>query len=105
MLVIADAEIIISQTVKLPWGGKFQGIGGLKKFLAALAESVDLTVTVSDSFAAGEQIVVIGRSAGRIHLSGKHFDVRVVHIWTLRNEKIIRFEPLIDTPAMLRALA
>jgi uncharacterized protein len=105
LLSITDPEIVISQTGELPWGGNYQGIDGLKKFLAALSEHTDSSVTVNETFEAGEEVIVIGRSAGRTRAFEIPFDVRVVHVWTLWKEKIVRFQPFIDTPAMLRALS
>jgi uncharacterized protein len=37
--------------------------------------------------------------------SGRFFDVRAVHVWTVIGGSIRRFEAYIDTPAMLATLA
>jgi uncharacterized protein len=104
MLSAVDPQITVSQTDELPWGGNYQGVEGLKNFLAKLLQHTDSKVTVDEYFEAGNQVVAIGRSAGEVRGGQTKFDVRVVHIWTINEGKIIRFEPYIDTPAMLKVL-
>ena len=41
---------------------------------------------------------------GTVLQNEKKFDVSIVHIWTLRKGRLAKFEPFIDTPAMLAAL-
>jgi ketosteroid isomerase-like protein len=39
-----------------------------------------------------------------VNASGASFDVDEVHILTVRDRRVVRFEAHIDTPAMLAAL-
>jgi ketosteroid isomerase-like protein len=39
-----------------------------------------------------------------VRASGNSFELRIVHVWTIGNGKITRFEAYIDTPVMLKAL-
>ena len=101
---VADPDVVISQTDALPWGGEFHGRTGLQEFLAHLLHHVSSTVEVHSSFVSGSQVVVVGDTIGETRMTGTPFKARVVHIWSLRAGKVIRFEPHIDTSEMLRAL-
>lgn len=104
LLAVTDPDVTITQTDALPWGGEYRGAAGLKEFLARLLQHVRSAVEVRECFAAGSQVVVVGRTAGEVRATGASFDVRVVHVWTLHGGKVTRFEPFLDTPIMLRAL-
>jgi ketosteroid isomerase-like protein len=102
---LSDSELVIDQTELLPWGGTYRGLAGLKEFTAKLLGHVDSQVTAEEYVESGERVAVIGRTKGTVRSSGAPFDVRVVHVWTVRDGKAIRFEPNIDTPGMLKVLA
>jgi hypothetical protein len=46
---------------------------------------------------AGNAVIVVGRTCGRMRASGKPFDVSIVHVCRIRDQKIVSFEPHIDT--------
>lgn len=56
------------------------------------------------------EIVISARRADRSHPRGKalangaSFDIPEVHVWELRDGKVVRYRVYIDTPAMLDAL-
>jgi ketosteroid isomerase-like protein len=100
--VAPDFEIY--QTELLPWGGHYQGLAGAQQFFTKLRGNVDSVVEIEDIFPVGGKVVVKGRTCGTALESRKKFDVSIVHIWTLSEGKLIKFEPFIDTPAMLAAL-
>ncbi|MDQ4121468.1 MAG: nuclear transport factor 2 family protein [Acidobacteriota bacterium] len=94
----------IYQTELLPWGGHYQGLTGAQQFFTRLRQNVDSAVEIEEVFPVAEKVVVKGRTRGKVLRNHNKFDVSVVHIWTLRDGKLIKFEPLIDTPSMLAAL-
>lgn len=100
--VAPDAEIY--QTERLPWGGRYRGVEGILAFLGRLAERVESEVSMDALFEAGDRVVQVGRTRGRVRSSGEPFDVREVHVWRLREGRIVGFEAHIDTPAMETAL-
>jgi ketosteroid isomerase-like protein len=97
-------EIEYVQTDLLPWGGRYCGLVGVQNSLGKLLEHVDSRVEVEEIVSAGDQVVVIGRTRGKARASGASFDVRAVHVWTVADGSVRRFEAYIDTPAMLAAL-
>lgn len=97
-----DVEYV--QTDLLPWGGRYCGIEGAQASLGKLLAHVDSRVEVEETIAAGDHVVVIARTRGTARTSGASFDLRAVHVWTVVDGTIRRFEAYIDTPAMLSAL-
>jgi len=101
-----DPEVEFRQTEQLPWGGHYRGYPeGVQPFFTRLKSHVDSRVEVERSWEAGDAVVVVGRTRGRVRSSGKAFDLAAVVIWRIRDGKVVSFEPFIDTPAMLEALA
>jgi ketosteroid isomerase-like protein len=104
LLSLIDPEFEAYQTPLLPWGGEYKGQQGLMSFATLLAGHVDAQVEPQEFVEAGDRVAVIARTRGRVRANGSEFDVRAVHVWTLKGEKVLRFEAYIDTPGMLRAL-
>ena len=104
ILEIFDPDVEVHQTEELPWGGDFQGHDGLGRFFGLLRESITSKVTIQSVYAAGSRVVQIGRTAGTVNATGAPFDVQEMHLLTVRDGKVVRFEAHIDTPAMLEAL-
>ncbi len=46
----------------------------------------------------------LGRTRGKARGSGRAFEVRSVHVWTVRDSKAARFEAYADTQKMLEVL-
>jgi ketosteroid isomerase-like protein len=87
-----------------PWGGIYRGQEEAIRFFTTLVEHVESRVDIDDIIDAGEHIVAVGHSRGRVRASGNAFEVAVVHVWTMRQGKALRFENYLDIPTMLRAL-
>jgi uncharacterized protein len=104
VLAITDPDIEISQTAELPWGGEYRGHDGLAEFAGKLTNSISSAVTHHSMFPAGDRVVQVGKTSGTVNETGARFDIDEVHVHTLRDGKIVRFEAHIDTPAMLAAL-
>jgi hypothetical protein len=97
-----DAEFYQSEL--LPWGGTYRGPAEIGDFFGRLTEHIDSRVDVDELVEAGDHVVVVGHSRGRVKKTGREFDVAAIHVWTIREGKVSRFEAYIDTPEMLRAL-
>lgn len=98
-------DIAIEQTPELPWGGAFQGLAGFSQFSRTLREHIESRVEVERIFAAGDDIVVIGRTIGQTKKNATPFSVAIAHVLTVADGKVTRARYFIDTPAMLAALA
>jgi ketosteroid isomerase-like protein len=92
-------EIEIYQTDLVPWGGSYHGHEEAQTFFARLIEHVDSELELGEFVEADDHVVHLGRSRGRVRrAAGAPFDVREVHVWTLRDGTVARFEAYLDTP-------
>jgi ketosteroid isomerase-like protein len=97
-----DVEIV--QTTAVPWGGRTVGKPEFRAFFTRLHGYVDTTATIDELIASGEDVVAIGRTRGFAHRTGRPIDIRIVHVWRVRDGIITRFHPYVDAPALRRAL-
>jgi ketosteroid isomerase-like protein len=97
-------DISVWQSPELPWGGEYEGHDGVFTFFLTLVEHIESQVTTESLFAAGDHVVQTGRTRGAVRANGASFDIPEVHVWELRDGKVVRYQSYIDTPAMLEAL-
>jgi hypothetical protein len=97
-------DVTIRQSPELPWGGDYEGLDGAFTFFLTLVEHIESQVTTDSLFAAGDHVVQTGRTRGTVRANGASFDIPEVHVWELRDGKVVRYQVYIDTPAMLDAL-
>ena len=103
-LSVIDPTVTVWQTEALPWGGSYEGIDGFITFFGKLRETITSQVETEEMFSAGEHVVQMGRTRGTVNATGASFDVREVHVWGVRDGKLVSLRSHIDTPAMLAAL-
>jgi ketosteroid isomerase-like protein len=102
-LVAPDATV--QQSPAVPWGGTYTGHAGLGEFLTALTGHLDSRPETERLFADGDgHVVQVGRTRGTVRATGAGFDVAEVHVWTVRDGLVQRYEAYLDTPAMRAAL-
>lgn len=104
VLAHVDPDVELVESPLLPWGGVHAGAAGVRRFLGTRGAHVDALFEVERLVPAGDRVVSIGRSRGTVRSGGAAFDVPAVHVWTLRDGRILRVEAYVDTPAMLAAL-
>lgn len=98
------ADIEITQSEEVPWGGRYRGHEGAMQFFANLAQAVTSTVTLQQCIDAGERVVAVGRTEGTVNATGKPFDVPIAHVWVVRDGKVTGVWFCIDNPTMRAAL-
>jgi len=91
----------------IPWGGKRTGPAGVASFFQALGDNLDFEAFEPRQFLdSGDAVTVRGRSRARFKGNGRGtFDSEWVHIFTIRDGKVARFEEYYDTAAIERAIA
>lgn len=104
VMALLDPGIEVVQTTLLPWGGVHRGLEGAQTFFRLLAEHTDAMPEPLAYIPAGSDVAVVGRLRGTARASGKPIDIDIVHVWTVREGRLVRFAAYIDTPAMLEAL-
>ncbi|WP_328760440.1 nuclear transport factor 2 family protein [Streptomyces sp. NBC_00271] len=55
-------------------------------------------------YQAGDRVVQTGRTRGIVRATGKPFDAREMHVWRVRNGRIMGLEVYVETPVLLEAL-
>lgn len=61
-------------------------------------------VEVGEIVGGGDVVTMFGRYKGRSTATGKALDVQCAHTWWLRAGKIVRFQQMVDTAGVARAL-
>jgi ketosteroid isomerase-like protein len=102
---LLDPDVEIRQTRQLPWGGEYRGHDQARELFRKVAELTQTTPEPEEYVESGETIVAIGRLRGQAKQTAKEIDVRIVHAWTIRDGKVIRYDAYMDAPAMNAALA
>ena len=105
IMALTAPEVTVQQSPAVPWGGTYEGHAGLGDFLAALTGHLDSRPESERLFGDGDgHVVQVGRTRGTVRATGAAFDVAEVHLWTVRDGLVHRFEAYLDTPAMRAAL-
>jgi ketosteroid isomerase-like protein len=63
------------------------------------------TVAMEQLVDGGEMIVALGTYSGKYKSTGKSFSAPFAHVWTIQNEKAVRFQQFTDTAVVQRALS
>lgn len=85
-----------------PWVGTYKGHDEMMQFFARLAESFEYeSYTPEEYIAQGNKIAVVVRSVGTYKPTGKRIESNTVHIWTMQDGKITRFEIFDDNSTLL----
>jgi ketosteroid isomerase-like protein len=88
----------------LPWAGSFRGRDGMMEFIGRITSHVDSRVDVDEMVEAGDHVIAIGWSAGKVNATGEEYSVRLIDVCELRDGKILSIHIYLDTPAMLEKL-
>jgi uncharacterized protein len=108
--VLADMhpDIEWHQAQGLPHGGLYHGVDEVRRNIFDPLDEEwwsEFTATPEQFLDAGSEIVVIGRYRGIAKETGKALDVPFVHVWTVENEKAVRFRQFLDTAGWVQALS
>lgn len=74
-------------------------------FARCMSEWEGFAANMTTLHDAGDSIIATGRYVGKNVLSGKEMNPQAVHIWTLTNGKIVKFQQFIDTLNVDKALS
>jgi uncharacterized protein len=105
MLDFLDPQVEWRAPASVPWGGTFHGHEGFREFLEKLLEQpAEFRRELTEYVDAGERVVVLLRQMGRRKDGDTEYDVPEVHVWTVRDGKVVDFEGYFDTATVLRTL-
>ncbi len=85
---------------QVPFSGRYDGRYEVGEFFTSLAGTMDTVhFTPRDFIAEGDKVVVTGDAHWRVKATGADFSSDWVHIFTVRDGKVVRFEQYTDTAA------
>ncbi len=90
-----------------PYAGTYIGFKSIAKnvFTRLATEWIDYSFSPEDYITQGDQVVAYGTYSGIYKKTNKPFTARVAHIWKLKDNKIIRFEQIVDSKPVLEAMS
>ncbi len=103
-LALFAGGAVVQQGAGVPWVTVPDG-EPVEEFAARAGSYIRSQQTIDEMFTSGEDVIVIGRSRGEALLTGKLFDVRIVHRWTVRDGLIHRWQLMVEQTPLLEALS
>lgn len=100
-------DIEWQQAQGLPHGGTYHGLDAVRRNIFEPLDAEwwsEFSADPDEFLAAGDEVVVIGRYRGLAKETGKRLDVPFVHVWTLQEERAVRFRQFLDTAGWVEAL-
>ena len=105
-LIADDVEWKFCGSKGLPYTATFRGKDGTAKFFASIPEEEDLLVFEPREFiSAGDKVTVLGWERSQVRPGGKVFESEWVHLFTIRDGRVVRFWGMYDTQASAEARA
>jgi uncharacterized protein len=104
-LIAADATwTYYGPDYSLPFAGVFHGPAGVARFFQSVDETLtDVTAGQREYLVAGDQVTVPGWEESTVRATDGHYRVDNVHLYTVRNNKIVKFEEFINSSDVLEA--
>lgn len=89
----------------IPWAGDWHGREGWTKFFQTIAANTsDISVKMEPFAAQGDNVVAAGRYQAGLKGTGKRIDSPLVHLWSVRDGKVLKCVELANTAAEVEAL-
>jgi len=99
-----DIEWTSADLPNIPFTGAFHGKAGVMDFFQKLGAMVEFLDYQPQTFIADdEKVAVSGVSTVRVRATGATYDDIWVHIFTMKNGKMVRFEQFHNTAAAVAA--
>ena len=99
-----DIEWTSADLPNIPFTGAFHGKAGVMDFFQKLGAEIEFLDYQPQTFIADEdKVAVAGVSTARVRATGATFDDTWVHIFTMKNGKVVRVEQFHNTAAAVAA--
>lgn len=72
-------------------------------FARCIGEWDGFAVAMDDLIDGGDRVIALGRYSGSFKETGSQMNPQAVHVWTLKDGKIVAFQQYIDTLDVARA--
>jgi len=101
-----DIAWVSPKTEAISFSGNFDGKAEVGRFFQLLSEVIEFEHFEPQCFIAdGDKVAVSGISRARVLENGARFDDAWVHIFTMKNGKITRFEQYNNSAASVAAIS
>jgi ketosteroid isomerase-like protein len=99
-MVDDDVEWLGYESDLIPFAGNYHGKDEVAQFFSTIAQNQDVLRFDPQSFVAeGDKVVVTGAASYHVKATGLDYESPWVHIFTVRDGKIIRFQQFNNTAA------
>jgi uncharacterized protein len=90
----------------MPYGGIHRSGDAVARnvFGPLITDIPDFAVTPIELIPSGDTVAVVARYTGTGKSTGKELDLEVVHVWDVRDGKIVRFRQFADTVKFLEVV-
>ena len=102
--LLAD-DMVATVAPGVPWSGTYYGPEGFRRFLEIIDEYVELSIETDSLTDTGSAVRQVGRTTGHAHVSRTVFSFDEVHLWGVRDGKIVSFSNSSDIDEQRRVLA
>lgn len=104
--LMTPESVLAYEATNVPWGGNYTGPEGWGRFFQTVAQHLDNPTVKMELFCAdGDKVVFAGRYTAQVRSTGKRIDSPLLHLWTLRNGKVIHCLEATNSAAELTALS
>ncbi|MGE8412096.1 MAG: nuclear transport factor 2 family protein [Pseudomonas sp.] len=95
-----------TEAAGFPYAGTYVGFEQVLEhvFKRLGSEWQDFTFKVENYVAQGDKVFAYGNYQGIYNASGKPIDVRVAHLWTLKDGQVTHFEQFVDSHSVQLAM-
>lgn len=96
-----------TEAAGFPYAGTYIGFESIAKnvFQRLATEWTDYRFIVEDYVASGDKVFAYGHYSATYRETGKYFEARVAHLWTLKEGKIVSFEQFVDSKIVTDSMA
>ena len=92
-------DVAWTEAKGFPYGGTYIGLEAIIEnvFKRLSTEWIDYKITIENYLSDNDKVVAYGTYSGIYTLTNKYFEARVVHLFKLKEGKIISFEQFVDS--------
>ena len=99
-----DIQWQLPEMENVPFAGQFKGREGAAQFFAALGDAQEVGQFEPREFVAeGDKVVALGHYVWHVKSTGRDYESDWVHVFTIRDGKIVGFQEYTDTAAAVAA--
>ncbi|QIS08659.1 nuclear transport factor 2 family protein [Nocardia arthritidis] len=100
-LELLDPEFVATQSDAVPWRGSYRGPEEAREMFGRVGKFAEATYRADEFIDGGERIVVIGAATITPHLTGRPATVRELHVWRVRDGRLLGLDIFLNAPQNL----